>query len=1174
MKKMKYLCSCILFCLLANICLPTFANPITKDSAQIKAEQLFRYNGNALGRQLIKTNIKQELVCVRENRSSENEDATYYIFSRQGKPGFAIIAGDDCMPALIGYSLENNIDVDNMPDALKLMLNDYDLYVNYLRENGKASIKSNVGPLEPGTPIVGPYIQSTWNQGPPYNWLTPVDGTTGNHMVTGCVPTAAAQILNYYKWPQNSYYRVYNWNDMQNSYGNGYSDAEGMAVATLMRDLGAIMGTHYGTYESGGSGTSAAFDKIPGYICTQISDLVENLAKGPLAIIINDYNNSFSHAVITDGYDSNGFFHINWGWGGSCDGYYNWNDLAIIYNKKEIHPSVHPYGKYLLEPDINNDKHLSVPAALGGINIDKLTAAIGDKVTVSLHNLKLFSGSEFNGYFALFIYKAPQESYNGTASMDGYYGEQVYGIVQYADKKYTDFEDSAPWNNSLDGKDFNVSITSLPQLSSNGNYVLVPVCFNTMEASENSGVRGGEWRPLLQFADGTLAEDIPFEYQNGNYIFKEVPHGDFKIDVSQIATASTYREKGKSSILASIKNEGCNNFTGTMTATLVNTNDERDIKTIDYSLYVPANHSSHVALNTIFDFTGTYSIKNIEIWKSLPTGNRQTYLNKSINGTLFTILPYDSQAVTTDFFARANIEIVRKNDTYCVNDSIYKYEEANMQFYAYSLDADTAVIDAELWAVPVNEGLPSLLKKKNYPLSKQYIRTHKIGGSTANLSPGSYYLKVFGRCGNNTTVFSQPDTIGKGYQNLTDAITDNIIHISDPGVEIPILKLQSYKQINDFYYGKYNYLEAEIENSSDADYYGHTSNCFSIGNNSYLSVYSTPFRIKARQTATIFPELYQYKDYEGTGGNSKGNFMYKVNNGVRDLIIPMEGDFTINFMETPKNIINASSSIAFYYKDNLSIKPYLGFYSKGILKRTLWKSDETVMVFDDLQTDSTYNTYNVCPEASEIKDLPSGNYLLKINLTDINGENPTIIYPLIIDDEVLPLSIEKVSFDTNRSFSYEGDMPVVVSIKNPTQQSISTLVSTEILRKVDGENSWWGDTRELHPITLPAMQSTTINLNAHILSANKNLRQDGTFKVNVSVCRTLRESGHLDFGPIKGSDTIELPYVSDGILQNTNESHRIPIAYYTIDGKRVSTPPHGIYIVRYSDGSVKKCVNN
>lgn len=1137
------------------------ANPISEDSARVKAERILsisRLSGGNTGK-------NHHVICSRRGAPTNQECATYYIFNSQNQSGFAIISGDDCMPAVIGYSLENNIDVENMPDALRLILDDYDLYVKYLRKNGKASTRIDSGPLEPGTPIVGPYIQSTWNQHAPYYWLTPVDSKTGNHTPTGCGPTAAAQILNYYKWPQNSFYRVYHWNDMLNSYGSGYSDAEGMAVATLMRDLGAIMGT---TYKTGGSSTSAsAYTKIPGYICTQTKDLEGSLAKGPLVILIEDQYNSFSHAVITDGYDSNGLYHINWGWGGSCDGYYNLNDMAIVYNKREIHPSITSSYTYLLEPDYNNNKHFSVPAALGGVSIDKHTAAIGDNVTVSLHNIKLISGSEFDGYMALFIYKAPQDSYNGSISMEGHYGKQVYGVVQYTNQKYTGFEDSTPWISSLEGKDFNVSITSLPKLPSNGNYVLVPVCFNTLETPENSGVRGGNWRPLLQFADGTLAEDIPFEYQDGNYIFKEVPHGDFNIELSHILTASIYREKGKSSILAYIKNDGSNNFTGTLTAKFVNANDASDIKTLDYSLYLPANLSNRTVLNKSFDFKGTYFIKDIEIWKSLPTGEHQTYLNKSINGKPFTILPYDAQAVTTDFSGYANVQIAYKNNTAYVNDSIYKFEEANVQYYAYSLDADTAAIDIELWAVPMLEGKPYHLKNKTFPLSKNYIRTNIIGGSTADIPLGDYRLIAFGRCGNNTTILAQPDTIGKGYQNLTDAIIDNVIHILDPGIDIPCLKLKNLNQHGDLYYGVYDYAEAQIENVSDVDYTGYTTNCLNAG--SYLSVSTSPFRIMSGETATIYPRLSQYRDYTGTG-EIEEHFRYIINNDVRDLTIPIEGEFKIQFTEKPEKLISASG-IAFYYKNKPTEKPSIGFYSKGIIKRSLWKGGQQVISFTDLQTDSTYSTYKVCPDGAELNNIPAGNYILKVELTDANGYAwPSVNYPLIIDEEDLLISVEQINFDTNFSMSYDSEIPVIVTIKNPTNQDVLSLVGTEIYKKVDGKESWWVDSRELHPVYLPAMQQTAVRLNCHIISQSSSFRSDGTFKVYVSACRTKRGSGHLDFGSRKGSESIDFPYISDGITQKTYNSNHFPTAYYTIDGKRVITPPYGLYIVKFSDGTIKK----
>lgn len=1129
------------------------ANPVSEDSARVKAERLLSFRIQAKGKRLIKADkTAQKVVCMKRG-IADNEPPTYFIFGRKDNPGFAIIAGDDCMPALIGYSLKNNIDVDNIPDALKLILSDYDLCVKYLRDNGKA-IKREVGPLEPGTPVVGPYIQSTWNQRAPYNWLTPID-SKGEHTPTGCVPTAAAQILNYYKWPKNSFYRFYNWNDMQDSYGSGYSDAEGMAVATLMRDLGAIMET---SYNAGGSTTSASsFTKIPGYICTQTEDLEGSLARGPLAISISDQYKGFSHAVITDGYDSNGLYHINWGWGGSCDGYYNLNDLAIIYNNKEIHPSINTSYSYLLEPDYQNENEIAIPAAYGGVSINTKVSKSGQKVVVTLYQVKLATGNKFDGTISCMIYKIKKEKF------DNYTGTGLYGdgLFWLHGGIYEDFNfPLIKWSNNQQGDDINIEI-ELGTLN-NGYYVFVPRFYNYLDRDRS------KWRPFIQFAEENLVEDIPFEYKDGEFYFKEVPCGDFDIDISQIVTASAYHEKGKSNIISFIENKGSNNFTGTLTAKLGNTNDANDIKTIDIALYVPAHYSNHTILNTSFDFTGSYCLKEIEIWKDLPTGERKTYLNKTIDGSEFTILPYDSQSVTTDFYGRANVQISWKNDTAYVNDSIFKYEEANLQFYAYSLDADTAAIDVDLWAIPFKGGLPLHLRTVSYPLSKNVIRANTIGGSTANCPLGDYRLFLFGRCGNNTIVFSQPDTIGKGYQNLTDYVTENIVHVFDPGIDVPMLKLNKLSQVGDLFYETSGFVEAEIKNNSSVAFQSYISDCLVVG--SEMTAYVSPFRIMSGEVATIYPRLYLYKDYAGTGGVVEDYFRYKTNNGIRDLIIPIDGNYHVQFVEKPE-LLRTNSNIAFYYKNNLSQKPSYGFYSKGILNRSLWKDGELIASFSDMQTDSTYNTYSICPEGSDMKDIPTGNYLLKVNLTDVKGyEWPTITYPVIIDEEELPIKIEKVEFDKNRSFSYDDEIPVIITVKNPTPQVVSTLLSTSIHKKVEGKDSWYWDSEELHPVLLPAEQSSIIRLDAHLISQSTVFRQNGTFQVVASVCKTKRGSGHLDFGSGKGSESIILPHVSSGIKSIEQNAERVPVAYYTIDGKCVSQPPHGLYIIKYNDGTVGK----
>ena len=738
---MKNYIVCAFFCILVNMSLPSSANYISEDSAKVKAEQLFVHKKDLIGKRLARGITRHEVSCVMKSACSDNEEPTYYIFKHSGDSGFAIIAGEDSMPALIGYSLDNTIDVDNMPEALKLMLNNYDLFVKSIRKNGKAYTKYNVGPIEPGTPIVGPYIQTTWSQYEPYNWLAPVDSKTGERMPSGCVPTAAAQILNYYKWPQNSYYRVYNWNAMLDSYRNNYSHTEGMAVATLMRDLGAIMQTSYAT---GGSSTSVdAYKKIPGYKYEKITNLQEGLAKGPLLISLSS---ELNHAVIVDGYDSTNLYHINWGWGGSCDGYYNLEDISIIYNDNEVHSSYNSKYTYLLKPDYENEKNITIPAALGGIDINLDPATIGDIKTITLHDLGLVSGNDFNGNLSCVIFKK-SEKYGSYYSKKG-----VDGCTLFKDSDSKTVTPHVNWNNSIEHQDVVLSLT-LGELPENGEYIIVPAYYNEKEKS-------GGWRMMLQFADETLNEDIPFEYKDGNYYFKEVTHGDFNINVPQIVTASTYREKGNSSILAFVENTGSNVFTGTITATLVNANNESDIKTVDCGLYAPAHQSNRMVLNTTFDFTGTYSIKDIEIWKLLPNGNRKTYFRKEINGTLFTILPNDPDAVTTNYYASANIDLLWRNDSVFVNNSIYRCEEASISFYVYPYNvADTVALEVELWAVP-NEGKSYNLKNKSFPLSKSL--SSKIGGSTTDIPLGDYVMVTFGRCGNNTTIVSQPDTIEPG----------------------------------------------------------------------------------------------------------------------------------------------------------------------------------------------------------------------------------------------------------------------------------------------------------------------------------------------------------------------------------------------------------------------------
>ena len=225
---------------------------------------------------------------------------------------------------------------------------------------------------------IEPLIKTNWYQIVPYYNECPLyDGAdrslAGKRCMTGCTATATAQVMNYYQWPKaitdslpgydiETTYKdekkvwhidalppvTFAWEDMLDCYleprdGSWQpkeilgTEAQQQAVATLMRYCGQAMKT---TYSPAGSATSTdaqytALVKDFGYTAaTQINfrtlytiDEWEDIIYGELAanrpVLYNGYSESEGHSFICDGYDGDGLFHINWGWGGKDDGYFS-----------------------------------------------------------------------------------------------------------------------------------------------------------------------------------------------------------------------------------------------------------------------------------------------------------------------------------------------------------------------------------------------------------------------------------------------------------------------------------------------------------------------------------------------------------------------------------------------------------------------------------------------------------------------------------------------------------------------------------------------------------------------------------------------------------------------------------------------------------------------------------
>lgn len=287
------------------------------------------------------------------------ESPEYYVFNTDGKKGFVIISGDDELTELVGYSNEGEFRSENAPENLRAWLDGYAAFVRSVRDGVSRPMCASVNNA---TPVVEPLVTTRWNQGEPYNLLCPYDSSVGVTCPTGCAATSMAQLINYHEWPvqgkgtksyNSSYGRltvdfsksVYDWANMKDRYEsyydedknivNEWTDTEANAVAKLMYDCGVALEMGYGPYSSG-----AADTEMPLALCNYFNyhaDLItrdghtvdEFLARikeeldNSRPLVFNGQGSGGGHSYIVDGYDSNNYLHVNWGWGGISDGYFN-----------------------------------------------------------------------------------------------------------------------------------------------------------------------------------------------------------------------------------------------------------------------------------------------------------------------------------------------------------------------------------------------------------------------------------------------------------------------------------------------------------------------------------------------------------------------------------------------------------------------------------------------------------------------------------------------------------------------------------------------------------------------------------------------------------------------------------------------------------------------------------
>jgi len=288
---------------------------------------------------------------------ASNGVATAYAFNFDG--GFVIVAADDCVSPILGYSDQGRFDYETAPDGLRFMLSEISRGIETLVEQGAVAYGDIVcrwknlevcGQMNPSRnfPVVGPLIELKWNQDAPYNMYAP------GGCPTGCVATAMAQLMKYWEWPttgtgEHSYIAAgygeqyanfgattYDWDHMLVSYNSGATQEEKVAVATLMYHCGVSVDMMYAP-----DGSGAYSPDVPIAINTYFSysDQATHIAKAghtydewiallktnidqQIPIYYSGQSSEGGHAFVCDGYDNDDLFHFNWGWGGAANGYF------------------------------------------------------------------------------------------------------------------------------------------------------------------------------------------------------------------------------------------------------------------------------------------------------------------------------------------------------------------------------------------------------------------------------------------------------------------------------------------------------------------------------------------------------------------------------------------------------------------------------------------------------------------------------------------------------------------------------------------------------------------------------------------------------------------------------------------------------------------------------------
>ena len=494
---------------------PTFILALTAAAFSVgattaQADPVDRRQAAAVARHYLSHPVPIAAPAVRG--AVDGEAPAYHLFVGKDEQRFVIVSGESQMNEVVGYGRLTTGNAASLPPQVHALLQQYTETVRQVRA-GQAPAATAPKNLRR---FVEPLIDAQWGQSYPYNSKTPRVG--GKPTYTGCVATAAAQFLYFFKWPLQRpplYVRsegdeadtspTYLWDLMKGTREQMNSTRAAAAVGRLLLDVGKAIRITFGTQASPSNieYTLDALQNDFGYT-TRLLHRDRMKADEFREAIMQEISDGYPvmmcggvHAFVYDGYDRRGFVHANFGWDGQGDGYYDINTITTPLPGPFMGNGQFWENQVALMAHPKNGKYPDFPTPLRVLGARKNTAfefepREGQRTTRFAAKITAGSYNSINGEFGRF------------SGQVGFAVNDAEGrTVKLVPFRY----DNTLWSSIFTTWNLEMSDIDLSDVP-DGHYLLVPVCRELVARKPDTfkpwyPIRYGN-RMKLSVADGKL----------------------------------------------------------------------------------------------------------------------------------------------------------------------------------------------------------------------------------------------------------------------------------------------------------------------------------------------------------------------------------------------------------------------------------------------------------------------------------------------------------------------------------------------------------------------------------------------------------------------------------------------------------------------------------------------